>query len=214
MSNNYAPGYPVNTNPGPVGDTVKTAVDKHIAEFLKAYADISALYQQILVELRYADVDMVDGKHADNTANNIPVLNSSGELTSDVNNTNVTTAELIVNGTAAINELNVKELIVRGNSSAETLKDTGYVKFTNGLILQWGFTGTITGQGAYTVTFSIPFPSSCWHVYLSIKNPTIGNDDMFPRVLNINSTGAELYAEAASSALHGTRVISYLAIGM
>lgn len=82
MANEYAPGYPINTDPQ--GDSVKTAVEKHISEFLKAYADLASIYQQIITELKYADVDMVDGKHADNTPNNIAVLNSAGRLTSDL----------------------------------------------------------------------------------------------------------------------------------
>lgn len=84
MANEYAPGYPVNPGPAPDGDTVKAAVEKHIAEFLKAYADLSSMYQQVITELEYADVDMVDSKHADGSANNIPLLNGQGHLTNDL----------------------------------------------------------------------------------------------------------------------------------
>jgi hypothetical protein len=82
MANTYSPGYPV--NPTANGDTVKVATEKHIAEFLKSYADLTALYQQIRLELQYANVDTVDGKHADGTANNLPILNASGRLTNDL----------------------------------------------------------------------------------------------------------------------------------
>ena len=97
MANTYSPGYPVNPAAGSAGgDTVKAAVEKHIAEFLKAYADLTALYQQILLELQYANVDTVDGKHADGTANNIPLLNSSGNLTNDLEGTawNIPTSDV------------------------------------------------------------------------------------------------------------------------
>lgn len=92
----YSPGYPVNTNPGPAGDTVKEAVEKHISEFLKAYADLTTMYQQILTEMEYANVDTVDGKHADGTANNIPLLNGSGNLTDDTEGTawNIPTSDV------------------------------------------------------------------------------------------------------------------------
>lgn len=108
----YSPGYPVNTNPGPAGDTVKEAVEKHISEFLKAYADLTTMYQQILVELEYANVDTVDGKHADNTANNLPVLNGSSELVNNINNSSVKTAALEVSGTTK-----VKDLVLTGQTT-------------------------------------------------------------------------------------------------
>lgn len=95
MSNSI--GYPINTQPGPDGgDSVKVAIEKHIAEFQKAYADITAQYQQILTELEYANVDMVDGKHADGTANNLPLLNGSARLTNDTEGTawNIPTSDV------------------------------------------------------------------------------------------------------------------------
>lgn len=96
MPSEYAPGYPVDTSPGPVGDTVKDGVGKHIAEFQKLYADMSALYQQLLTEIQYADVDTVDGKHADGSANNIPLLNGSGRLADDLEGTawNIPTSDV------------------------------------------------------------------------------------------------------------------------
>jgi len=140
MSNSYAPGYPINTNPGPVGDTVKGATEKHIAEFLKAYADLSAMYQQILVEIRYADVDMVDGKHADNTPNNIPILNSNGELTTDINNEKIKTDELTVSGTASVGDIIIGGNAVSGLVSASIKINTGVVKNGDTIPLPTGFT--------------------------------------------------------------------------
>lgn len=99
MSVDYAPGYPIKNTPGSEGgDTVKQAVEKHISEFLKAYADINALYQQILLELQHANVDKVDGKDADNTANNIPLLDGEGRITNKVYTSSVETDSLKIGG--------------------------------------------------------------------------------------------------------------------
>ena len=87
MSNEYSPGYPIDISPGPEGDSVKTAVEKHISEFKKMYADLTSLYNQVLLELQYADVDKVDGKHATGTAGNIALVNGLGKLDYDITGT-------------------------------------------------------------------------------------------------------------------------------
>jgi len=55
-----------------------------------------------------------------------------------------------------------------GNS----LTSAGYVVLSNGLIIQWGLTGTTTdGSTAVTVTFPIAFPNAVFHVsYMKIGN--------------------------------------------
>lgn len=40
---------------------------------------------------------------------------------------------------------------------------SGYIKFSNGFILQWGKT-TMTATGVQTVTFPIAFPNACINV--------------------------------------------------
>jgi hypothetical protein len=136
----YSPGYPVNTNPGPAGDTVKEAVDKHIAEFLKSYADLTTMYQQILTELKYADVDMVDGRHADNTANNIPLLNGVGQLTNDIENTSVKTGSMEVSGAAKVKSLTVNGVDIGSFISSRIAVKTGVVAHGDSIPLPTGFT--------------------------------------------------------------------------
>ena len=51
-----------------------------------------------------------------------------------------------------------------GGIVAALLEQNGYVKFSNGLILQWGYRATINSYGYSWVTFPIAFASSCFGV--------------------------------------------------
>ena len=53
---------------------------------------------------------------------------------------------------------------------AALLEQNGYVKFSNGLILQWGLSHNMQSQ---TITFPISFPKSCYHVtWMAISTVT------------------------------------------
>lgn len=53
---------------------------------------------------------------------------------------------------------------------AANLAQNGYVKFSNGLILQWGLSDNMQSQ---TITFPISFPKSCYHVtWMAISTVT------------------------------------------
>ena len=48
------------------------------------------------------------------------------------------------------------------NKFGESMAEDGYVKFDNGLILQWGEEAASSGN--ITVTFPLPFPNACLNV--------------------------------------------------
>lgn len=53
---------------------------------------------------------------------------------------------------------------------AANLAQNGYVKFSNGLILQWGISYNMQSQ---TITFPISFSKSCYHVtWMAISSVT------------------------------------------
>lgn len=53
---------------------------------------------------------------------------------------------------------------------AANLAQNGYVKFSNGLILQWGLSDNMQSQ---TITFPVSFPKSCYHVtWMAISTVT------------------------------------------
>ena len=49
----------------------------------------------------------------------------------------------------------------------------GYQKLPSGIILQWGYNDNITGSSTITVTFPIPFPTSCIVVTASTSDITV-----------------------------------------
>ena len=57
---------------------------------------------------------------------------------------------------------------IGGAIVASNLAQNGYVKFSNGLILQWGFRSD-TGYGGRTVTFPIAFTKQCFNGHVTTK---------------------------------------------
>jgi len=88
----YNIGYPIDESK----DNVKESVEKLIKEVGKIYADLEETISQVNTLLANGDVDKVDGKHCDNTANNAPYLNASGHLTVDTEGTawNIPTSDV------------------------------------------------------------------------------------------------------------------------
>lgn len=53
---------------------------------------------------------------------------------------------------------------------AANLAQNGYVKFSNGLILQWGLSDNVQSQ---TITFPVSFVKNCYHVtWIAISSVT------------------------------------------
>ena len=59
-----------------------------------------------------------------------------------------------------------------GGIVAALLEQNGYVKFANGLILQWGYNNT---DYAASVTFPIAFTKSCYAIAIGPHNRVTGN---------------------------------------
>ena len=53
-----------------------------------------------------------------------------------------------------------------GGIIAQSLGTNGYVKFANGLILQWGRTGTVNGDTSKTITYPIAYSSAFFSIAL------------------------------------------------
>lgn len=58
---------------------------------------------------------------------------------------------------------------------ASTLSADGYVRFSNGLQIEWG--GDTVVDGA-TVTFDVAFPTECWHVFAIAYGSSYANQPM------------------------------------
>ena len=76
-----------------------------------------------------------------------------------------------------------------GGIVAASLAENGYVKFANGLILQWGYkAGRITKDGSVDVIFPIAFPQSAFHLSSTYIVTNATNDVGSGCVLKSNYT--------------------------
>lgn len=88
-----------------------------------------------------------------------------------------------------------------------SLSGNGYQKMPNGIIIQWGITGSVATGGSTTVTFPIAFPTSCLNVQVTGQIASVANS--FTRSAGAPSTSqVTLYSNNALPS-----PISWLAIG-
>jgi len=101
------------------------------------------------------------------------------------------------------------------NIDTAIMAENGYVKLSNGIILQWGISDAVGNDANVIVNFPVAFSSACWQVFVTMVNAYTGNDDVFPRLVSASTTSAVVRGEVPSdnAALNGTRYISYFAVG-
>ena len=92
-----------------------------------------------------------------------------------------------------------------GGIVAASLNTNGYVKFANGLILQWGSYSGNTSS-AYTITFPIAF-GTCYSISLTPKRNTNGSDycDYITRLKSFSNSQFTYYSN--------TEAIHWMAVG-
>lgn len=81
------------------------------------------------------------------------------------------------------------------NSGAYASKGSNWVKFTNGLIIQWGDIGL--GNNPQTVTLPQPFSNSAYGVVGIIKNTGYYSDTGFVLNSSRSSTSFSFYRKPA-----------------
>lgn len=69
--------------------------------------------------------------------------------------------------------------------SASSLSTNGYVKLSNGLMIQWGVYTTSGGEGSYTVSFPTSFSSSCFTAVATIKGISDTGNDIWVQVNSV-----------------------------
>ena len=77
---------------------------------------------------------------------------------------------------------------------ASNLAQNGYVKFSNGLILQWGTINASNYITSRKITFSIAFRSTCYAVITKVKNATEQDDATFGDICVDTYTVTHFYA--------------------
>ena len=96
------------------------------------------------------------------------------------------------------------------NKFVESITEDGYAKFDNGLILQWGSTGTIDAGGTLVVSFPVVFPNACLSVVVSSKFRNLYNVSTGTSAAEVAYTNKSFTVHAQSGATNAAR---YIAIG-
>lgn len=85
-----------------------------------------------------------------------------------------------------------------GGIVAASLTENGYVKFANGLILQWGFVSNTKAAKNYDITFPVSFASACFGVhntYFKSSGEAGKSGDNWDTVAKITKYGCQLSAD-------------------
>jgi len=86
----------------------------------------------------------------------------------------------------------VKDLVGGSTAVAKSLNTNGYVRFANGLIMQWGYRDTTSNP--HTITFPLAFPNACLNVVTANVYP--GNTDASITVARtLTKTNFTLYTD-------------------
>lgn len=95
---------------------------------------------------------------------------------------------------------------------AALLEQNGYVKFSNGLILQWGITPELTFNSTTTITYSLPLATT---LYINAFMYGGGFDKcvQLPQILSQTSTSAQIYITWATDSARYYGSVTWLAIG-
>ncbi len=229
----YSAAFPVNFTSG--GDTTRDAFKKHMDEIARIYGILTDFDKDI------PDADSITGQlttHINSTnphpnykpsvswsdVTNKPGLNDlSGTLTASkvvgvltgatIASGNVTGLEAFVNG-------KIPASSDKGDGITEkSLSDLGYVKFNNGLILQWGNQTINTSSNSYQtgeITFPKSFTSSCYAVTLTARplSGTAFNGGSTEGVMLVNTPTTTGFRAGIVPPNKGNAIVYYLAIGV
>ena len=231
----YSAAFPVNFTSS--GDTTRDAFKKHMDEITRIYGILTDFDKDI------ASTEGITGeltRHINSTnphpnykpsvswsdVNNKPGLDDlSGTLTASkvrgsltgatIATGNVTGLEAFVNGKISAIPTDKGDGITESN-----LGETGYVKFNNGLILQWGYVD-YSGNGTLgmTINFPIEFTKACYsltvtpqtnlNAVLPVLTPLVwGSSD-----LGLSKSGFRVHLTNLSGGSATEAKLSYTAIG-
>ena len=105
--------------------------------------------------------------------------------------------------------------LLKGDIAAQSLTGNGYVKLASGLIIQWGVSGSVSGQER--VTFPTPFPNAFLQAVATPSVPSQVVDLMYSTSI-YNPTLVDMfvikrYAQATASVAVSSIPCSWIAIG-
>lgn len=218
----YQVTYPINFVAN--GDTVHDGFHKHIQEIERIYGLLGGLERSKvttgdLVSTLANYVTKTEFNNHVNSTNphpNLQLATLGGNL--DVSRITGNWPLNRVSGTLAVGNMDINGLKsnlqswvegLGGGVSSESISANGYLKFKNGLIIEWGTIPAIEnnndkGIADYEVNFHTPFPNACFAVTCGIVDNTnqgVGSDGpshnfvnmLTMRMKNLSRTGLTLY---------------------
>ena len=227
--------YPVNFSPS--GDTTSQAFKKHIEEIKKIYGYLNELNSSKLSasdlssSLSGINTNLTTHINSSNPHPNYKPSVSFSDLTgtlslSDTRLTGNLPMSRITGNLDASRISNLTSLVDsripadKGDGiTDDDISGNGYVKFNNGLIIQWGVDlKDASGAWEHSVTFPIAFPSVCFSVAASCylndggSTPKLwgDDDDNSFYINNWSKTGFNAISHVED---FGGTAISYVAIG-
>ena len=230
----FSVGYPVAFRSG--GDTTREAFGKHIQEIEKIYGILNALdagkvSSEDLSGIIGGSIDSKLQAHVNSTNPHPNWKINFSDLTGNLdaskvvgNLTNAYIDASHVNNLASI----VSGLIPSGQDKGDGITDSdiksnGYVKFNNGLIVQWGKTENqyeyVHANTANEHKFKIEFPSQCFTVICQpyMDGATTAGLETMASVVEMNSKGFKfVHDKFANSWGGGERAwwLRYIALGI
>ena len=185
------------------GDTTTEAFGKHIQEIKRIYGVINAVNadkvsaEEITEKLDKINNDFVDfgnslQEHIEASnphPNYKPSFNDiSGKLDASRLSGQLP-IRVVENGTAVVVDPDITTIFVPQGIDYSILDNNGYVRFGNGLILQWGIVNT--GSGNERHSFKISFPKSCFIVVANLCDTGDG-DSGYCSIYNYDKDGVNM----------------------
>lgn len=185
------------------GDTTREAFGKHIEEIERIYELLNALDSN---KLSAGDIDGSLNEANNRLQNHINSTNphpnwrpslSFSDITGNLDGSRITGT--LTNATIDASKVNGLQTLIneadKGDGiTGSNLNGNGYVKFGNGLIIQWGssYADDKSDNATITVRFPISFSSSCFNVSLTTRLDTFsGTADVWAELLQdkVTKTG-------------------------
>lgn len=172
-------GYPVNFKSG--GDTTREAFGKHIQEFLKLYGNLNAVNADKVSASELTE-KLTEHKNSTNPHPNWKPSLSYGDISGTVDASKVSgtlsnaniDASRVYRLSEFVNGMLPEDKGDGITSSHLVSGEPGYVKFKNGLMLQWGYfdLGADVSEGEHDVILSWSYQTAILNVQLTMELKT------------------------------------------
>ena len=203
--------YPIDFRSG--GDSVKAAFSKLIEEVRTIYGILNELAGDDFTDEQRASIlasltGNIDGSRI---TGNIDAVHISGTLTASKVSGALTNATIPCGNVTGIRG-EITKILPESSGYGITeseIADTGYVKFANGIIVQWGNSGAVFGESAEALFF-YPFRFiKVLTVQVTLQDSDRASEGNI-KLLEYGEAGIKCYL---SGGISSTASVNYLAIG-